>query len=247
MLPEVTILAKRFYVALAKGLGALLRNIGVLGWLDRHSSKRCVHWVRSLFAIYDVDQMISLDVPWWTYRAIDRMDTFLKAHPGAKVFEYGSGASTIWLARRAASVHSIEHDKPWFDLMRSRITEFDGVTLDHVPVDEQLSTDTLFHSQKEGYGGKSFKAYVTAISNTKEPYDVIVIDGRARAACLHVAQAHLADGGIIVFDNTKRNRYDVAILNSDLSASALPGLSPSLPYPDKTTLLRAKPFKNVNV
>lgn len=246
MLSKVKVLAKRSYVALIKCLGALLKNIGALGWLDRHSSKRSVHWVRSLFAIYDVDQMISLDVPWWTYRAIDRIDTFLKAHPGAKVFEYGSGASTIWLARRAASVHSIEHDKSWFDLMRSRIAEFDGITLNHVPVDAQLSADKLFHSHKEGYEGKSFEAYVTAISITKERYDVIVIDGRARVACLHIAQAHLADGGIIVFDNTKRARYDAAIRRSDLSPSALPGLTPSLPYPDKTTLLCAKPSEITN-
>lgn len=246
MLSKVKVLAKRSYVFLVHRLGPLLKSFGVMGLLDRHSNKRAVHWFRSLFAIYDVDQMIKLDVPWWTYRAIDCMDTFLKANPGAKVFEYGSGASTIWLARRAASVHSIEHDKSWFDLMRSRINGFDGITLDYLPVDEQLSTDKLFHSHKEGYGGKSFEAYVTAISKTKERYDVIVIDGRARAACLQIAQAHLADGGIIVFDNTKRARYNAAILRSDLLASALPGLTPSLPYPEKTTLLRARPSEIAN-
>ena len=246
MLSDAKLLAKRCYVALVKGLGSSLKKIGVMGLLDRHRNKRGLHWVRSLFAIYDVDQMIDLDVPWWTYRAIDRVDAFLKAHPGAKVFEYGSGASTIWLARRAGSVHSIEHDMSWFALMQSRIAGFDGITLDHVPVDAQLSSDELFHSHKEGYGGKSFQTYVNAISKSRELYDVIVIDGRARAACLHVAQAHLADGGIIVFDNTKRARYNFAIRRSDLLASALPGLTPSLPYPDKTTLLRAKPSEIAN-
>lgn len=246
MLSELKVLAKRSYLALVEGLGKLLRKFGILGWLDRHSNRRSMHWVRSLFAIYDVDQMIGLDVPWWTYRAIDRIDAFLKEHPCAKVFEYGSGASTIWLARRAASVHSIEHDKSWFELMQSRIAGFDGITMDYVPADAQLSGNKLFHSHKEGFYGKSFKAYATAISKTKERYDVIVIDGRARAACLHVAKAHLADGGIIIFDNTRRARYSAAIRRSDFLASALPGLTPSLPYPDKTTILRAKSSEIAN-
>ena len=242
----IRVAAKRTYVAVVQRLSKILQRLGVLGWLDGHASKRSFHWIRSLFAIYDVDEMIALDVPWWTYRAIDRVDAFLRARPGANVFEYGSGASTIWLARRAASVHSVEHDEQWFHLMQSRIAQFEGITLDHVPVDAQLSADPLFHSEKEGYAGKSFQAYASAISLTKERFDVIVIDGRARSACLHLAEKYLADGGIIVFDNTKRARYKDAIRRTDLLASALPGLTPSLPYPDKTTLLSVKPTDNAN-
>jgi len=51
-----------------------------------------------------------LGVPWWTYRAIDVVDAWMlgRARP-IRVFEYGSGASTLWLAGRADEVISIEH------------------------------------------------------------------------------------------------------------------------------------------
>src|SRR4051812_35576099 len=32
----------------------------------------------------------------------------------SRVLEFGSGMSTLWLARRAGYVHSIEHDSVWF-------------------------------------------------------------------------------------------------------------------------------------
>jgi len=230
--------AKRAYVALVRGLGAGLRAAGPLGWLERRQDRRGYHWLRSLFAIYDVDQMIALDVPWWTYRAIDRVDDFLRARPDASVFEYGSGASTIWLARRARAVHSVEHDQSWFDLMQSRIAPYPHIRLSLAPADSEPSTDPMFHSQKEGHEGESFENYVTTITRTGQTYDLIVIDGRARAACLQVAQHCLSRGGMIVFDNTKRKRYAAAIAGSGFAAVDLPGLTPSLPYPDKTTLLQ---------
>lgn len=238
--------AKRSYVKTVHGLGAVAQRIGVLGWLDRRQDRRGFHWVRALFAIYDVDQMIALDVPWWTYRAIDAVDQFLQSHPQAAVFEFGSGASTVWLARRAGPVHSVEHDKDWFDLMQSRIAPYDNIQLTHVPPDTGQSKDPLYHSQKEDYADRSFEHYVKTIAQTGRIYDLIIIDGRARPACLHVAQSCLAKGGMIVFDNTKRQRYDTAIRKSDLHATHLSGMTPSLPYPDKTTLLRQTPTDGHN-
>lgn len=234
----VKVLAKRSYVRAMHGLGAILRSIGLLGVLDRRRDRRWAHWLRSLFAIYDVDQMIALDVPWWTYKAIDQVDAFLKTRPDAKVFEYGSGASTVWLARRAAVVHSVEHDKGWFDLMQTRIAGYQGIVLSHVSADRALSDDPRYHSAKEGYAGQSFAAYASAITQSDDPYDLIVIDGRARAACLYQAASYLAEGGMIVFDNSKRQRYDVAIRQSGLTVTPLAGWTPSLPYPDQTTLLQ---------
>ncbi|PRY77811.1 methyltransferase family protein [Yoonia maritima] len=236
-MPKLKLIMKRLYVTFIHVFGAGIDKIGVLGWLEARLDRRAFHWLRSLFAIYDVDQMIALGVPWWTYRAIDQVDAFLLERPSAKVFEFGSGASTVWLARRSGSVVSIEHDKNWFDMMQSRICGNPSISLVHIPADNALSLNRLFHSKKEGYIGQSFEKYVNAIRKTGDRYDVIVIDGRARAACLHIAKTSLADGGIIVFDNSKRSRYQTAINVSGLVACAFPGLTPSLPYPDETTLL----------
>ncbi len=64
-----------------------------------------------------------------------------------------------------------------------------------------------------------------------------MIDGRAREACLAASIEHVAPGGLIVFDNSKRGRYKKAIANSGLDARRLRGLTPTLPYPDQTSVL----------
>ena len=105
---------KRAYVTAVRGCRAVSEKTGLLSSLEKPSAEnRSARWLRSLFAIYDIEDMAALDLPWWTFAAIEETDKFLKSRQDAKVFEYGSGASTIWLARRAAIVVSIEQDEGW--------------------------------------------------------------------------------------------------------------------------------------
>ncbi|WP_010139172.1 class I SAM-dependent methyltransferase [Oceanicola sp. S124] len=234
---------KRIYVGLARGLGRLLRMFGLLALLERLAPHaRLAHWLRSLFAVHDLEGLVALDVPWWTYGAIDRVDAFLRGHAAARVFEYGSGASTIWLARRAASVTSIEHHAGWGYKVQGlidRLPDLCPVRLRTVLPDADRIDDPLYVSGKKPEEGQSFRAYAGAIEREVGLFDLIVIDGRARAACLAHAVTRLAPGGMIVFDNSHRARYRQAIVASGLKAEVLRGLTPSLPYPDETTLLGA--------
>ena len=50
-------------------------------------------------------------LPWLTFGAIRFLDGWLK--PGMRVFEYGCGGSTIFLAARVKEVVSVEHDEGW--------------------------------------------------------------------------------------------------------------------------------------
>ena len=206
--------------------------------LHRH---RYRHWLQSLLAIHDIDALIRLDVPWWTYDAIARVEAFLAARPGARVFEYGSGASTVWLAKRAGSVVSVDHDAEWIDFSRPRLAELGNANVELVTADAVSDVDPRYHSGKPGYRGASFRSYVHAIGRWPGRFDLIVIDGRARAACLATAVERLADDGMIVFDNSHRARYRDAIGRCGLQAAVTRGLVPSLPLPDQTTLLRRPP------
>lgn len=231
-------IAVSIYVRIIRTTGAILRPLGVLNWLEKRApDSRRMHWLRSLFAIYDIDGLVALDVPWWTYDAIEEVDAFLKQRPNAKVFEFGSGASSVWLAKRAGSVTSVDHDADWYPVVEARLADFPHSTLLSVTRDASAAPDSLYHSQKQGQEGDSFLAYASTIDATDDMYDVIVIDGRARQACLKHALPHLAPDGLIVFDNTKRARYRAAIDASGLSVRYLPGLTPSLPQPDETALL----------
>jgi hypothetical protein len=92
-------------------------------------------------------------------------------------------------------------------------------------------------SDKRGFGGQFFDDYVAAIGDTSGYFDLIVIDGRAREACLTAAISRLAPGGFILLDDFKRKRYRDAASASGLSVDAKDGLAVCLPLPDSTALL----------
>jgi SAM-dependent methyltransferase len=236
---EAVLVAKRGYVGLMRATRTVLAPLGLGESPVSAREHRYRHWLQSLLAIYDIDALIRLDVPWWTYDAIAKVEDFLVSRPGARVFEYGSGASTVWLAKRAGSVISIDHDAPWVEFSAPRLAELGNARVELVPADARPDADPRFLSGKPGYRGKTFRAYVEAIDAHEGLFDLIVIDGRARAACLAQAIDRLAPGGLIVFDNSHRARYRKAIAESGLRAEVLRGLVPSLPAPDQTTLLRA--------
>ncbi|WP_322921830.1 class I SAM-dependent methyltransferase [Nocardioides renjunii] len=195
------------------------------------------HWAYSLGAVHDSSALVELDVPWWTYRAAAEVHAWLTARPApVTVFEYGSGASTVWLARRADRVHSVEHHAGFAGQMQQALAEHPHAVVRVVePVG---SPRPVVPSRKEGHAGLDFESYVGAIDEVPGSFDLVVIDGRAREACLEAAVGRLAPDGMIVFDNSRRQRYREAIRRSGLRERVLRGLTPSLPYPEQTSLLR---------
>ena len=225
--------AKFIYVQIFRGLRVVAHLTGMHGILLKHSQNRKAHWLLSLSAIHDIDAMVELGVPWWTYDAIDKIEEFLAGKPNAKVFEYGSGASTIWLAKRSQHVTSIEHDPSWNKIVTERLNQFSNVDAKLILPDFEY--DPKFRSNK--VKRKSFKNYVKSIENKGEKFDLIIIDGRARVACLSIAFSCLARGGLIVFDNSLRKEYRSSIEAVEGQTDNYYGLLPALPYPDQTTLI----------
>jgi len=229
-------LAKTVYTAGARRFGGLLTRTGLVGSEPPSRENRLRHWAYSLPRVRDALAMAELDVPWWTYRAIDVVDAWLSARARpVRVFEYGAGASTLWLAQRAEEVHSVEHDRAFADYFRPALAVHRNVELHIV---EAIPSDTpIVPSAKEGHTGLDFADYVATIDKVGGTFALIVIDGRAREACLTAALPRLEPGGIIVFDNSRRRRYRQAIAAAGVTERRLRGLTPALPYPDRTSVL----------
>jgi hypothetical protein len=230
--------AKELYASTAQAAGSGLTRLGVLGDAPPPVERRIRHWAYSLTKVHDSLAIARLDVPWWTYGAIAEVSTWLEAHRGrpVRVFEYGSGASTFWLAKRATEVHSVEHHRGFGEMMATELAPLSQVSLRIVePVP---SADPATPSAQEGHRGLDFSDYVAAIEAVPGEFDVIVVDGRAREACLTAAMGRLATGGIIVFDNSRRRRYRRAIQAAPVVEDCFRGLTPTLPYPDQTSILR---------
>jgi hypothetical protein len=238
--PDVVSSAKSTYAAGARALGKGLTRLGVLPERPPARSQRLKHWAYSLTRAHDSLGISELDVPWWTYGAIDEVERFITQRDGdVRAFEWGSGASTIWLARRVARVDSVEHHRGFGEMIQTRLAgEFPNA---HLQIVEPVRSDEpRVRSRKEGHGDLDFADYVAhidSVATAQGPFDLIVIDGRAREACMAAALPHLADGGIVVFDNTMRRRYRIAIEPFPVHETRFRGLTPTLPYPDQTSVI----------
>lgn len=178
-------------------------------------------WLASLFAIYNTEKMVELDLPWWNVAATKKTEEFLSARTAPKIFEYGAGASTIWLSRRAAHVTSVEHDDGWYKRFQPMVADKGNITLLNRSLDDSGAGD----------------AYVGAIEENDDLYDMIVVDGRHRVACLNRALSRLKADGVILFDDSGRSRYRSGIAHSSLTEQRFFGRSFCVPYPDYTSLL----------
>jgi hypothetical protein len=195
--------------------------------------------LRTLFAIYDMDDMIRLDTPWWTYGSIRVVEEHLRRLNGsARAFEYGSGASSLWLAARSGEVHTVEHDAGFARVMRDAITSAgldSKVTLHEVPAD--VVDVPVTRSGRRGEDAVDYTSYTRSIEIPGGLFDLVIVDGRARVACLQAAVSKLAPGGLVVFDDAQRLRYRAGIRSVGLPVRAIWGMVPSLPYPRQTAVL----------
>ncbi|WP_187365178.1 class I SAM-dependent methyltransferase [Cellulosimicrobium cellulans] len=242
-MPGVGQIARSAYVATSRAARDVAHRTGVYERLDRRhreDPRSVAGHLRTLFAIHDVEDLVALDQPWWTYGAIEAVEEHLGSLGGAgRVFEYGSGASSVWLGRRAAEVHSVEHHAGFADVMRRVLGEAGltgTVTLHEVGPDDD--PDPRVPSGRRGEQGRDYARYVAAIDAVPGDFDLVVVDGRARVACLQAAARRLAPGGIVLFDDTQRPRYAAGLAGSGMQVQRYRGWVPSLPYPRETSVLR---------
>jgi hypothetical protein len=155
-------------------------------------------------------------IPWLNFRVIEFLETWLKKD--MKVFEYGSGSSTLFFAKRTESVVSIEHDLIWYNKVKSIIEEESIVNVDYkcvLPEPNNLKSKILDYKNPLDYFTSdidfqefNFEAYTKAILNYPNDYfDLIIIDGRARPSCIYHSITKLKKGGYLLVDNTERSYY----------------------------------------
>ena len=71
----------------------VLRVTGLLALLDRLAARsRTVLWVRSWLSVYDLEDLLAFDVPWWTFEAADRVEAFLAERPATAAPSSGARA-----------------------------------------------------------------------------------------------------------------------------------------------------------
>lgn len=166
-------------------------------------------------------------IPWLVVGAVHFIEENLNL--ADTVFEWGSGGSTLWFARRAKEITSVEHDITWYRKIKNELPP--NVKCIYAPPDPVY---------QEGYEstrlkGRSFKAYVSVIDSS--PFDWVIIDGRARVACAK----HAVDKfrRFLVLDDAGRKDYeDICKMMKDCDCYIFSG--PSTYGEDKETRIWGK-------
>lgn len=147
-------------------------------------------------------------VPWVPFVALRWLSRHLR--PDMRVFEWGSGGSTIFFSRRVREVISVEHDASWHALVAERLQRegLSSCSYELIEPRPAPAGGTDFGSGQPGHTHLCFEDYVRAIERHPEQhFDVVMIDGRARMACLRKAFDHVKVGGIVYLDNSNYDRY----------------------------------------
>ncbi len=126
-------------------------------------------------------------LPWLPASFVARFESWDTAR--WRVFEWGSGWSTLWLAARCQWVVSVESDPAWH---RRIVEEAEKRGIKNITL--LLRTDP--------------DEYIAAIEEHDARLDCILVDGVWRNACVERAIPRV--GSVLVFDNASRGEYEPA-------------------------------------
>lgn len=162
--------------------------------------------------------------PWYTYPAIAYLKDYIK--PEHKVLEYGSGFSTLYFKNQVNCLITVEHSQDWAEKLLAENHLLDmHVIPENTPIHHdaieiynkfnesfvQIRTDDYDHDLKHGLVCDIFAGYASRIYQALNNfYDIVVIDGMARALCAYMAveSNRLKDDGLIILDNSDRWHYN---------------------------------------
>ena len=171
------------------------------------------------FKAFDTQQAIDANgeaLPWVTYSFIDFIKDRLNKKQ--KVFEYGSGSSTLFYAKRVDRVVSVEHDENWFNKILNT---------------KPQNAEMIFTKLERG-GEYSKKAALLG-----EKFDIIIVDGRDRVNCCKESIHALSPSGVMVLDDSERPEYNEARLflkENGFKELSFSGISPGLFYLKATSV-----------
>ncbi len=153
--------------------------------------------VTTVGALFTARNSATSTGPWWNRKAIQYLEQHL--HSGDRVFEWGSGGSTVWLIEHEARVTSVEDNAEWVEKVRSSCPEADIRSIPGAATGAIMSD----------WGGAIdnsrpfYDDYVAAIDEfPDDSVDVVIVDGQCRSECFYRAVPKVRPGGMLILDDS---------------------------------------------
>lgn len=123
-----------------------------------------------------------------------------------QAFEWGSGASTLYYGSRlpfGSFWQSVEHDANWYQQTSQEAARWDSqrIAVCHIP------PDRIWHDTGDDGDYATFRNYVLFPTTLGRQFDLILVDGRARVACMAVGWELLQDDGVMILHDAERPEY----------------------------------------
>jgi predicted O-methyltransferase YrrM len=143
------------------------------------------------------------DDPWLTPEAIRLLGSMLR--PCDIGAEFGSGRSTLWLARRCVHLTSVEHDETWHARVLGALAG-EGIT----------NVDYKWHPRDQPDATGYQSAYVRVAQHLEDQsIDFALVDGLYRDYVTLFLLPKIRPGGMVVIDDV--HRYLPSLTRSPLS------------------------------
>lgn len=124
-----------------------------------------------------------------TYKAIEFLKKFVNKN--LDIFEFGSGSSTLFFAKNARSVTSLETNPRWADIITTKL-------------DENQLENFAMHLMPDGIDNENYESF---LKKTNKKFDIIIIDSIKRYKCALNSLDYLSKNGIIILDDSERKNY----------------------------------------
>jgi hypothetical protein len=122
------------------------------------------------------------EIPWWPLKAIQAVEKRLA--PNMRAIEFGSGSSSLWIARRVRTLVCREHDGNWAEITQKRL------------VNASITNCDVQHRHGEAYYSLE----------QEDKFDFAVVDGEYRWKCIEALSKKMNPGGLIYFDNSDSDK-----------------------------------------
>jgi hypothetical protein len=125
-------------------------------------------------------------LPWLNKHVLDKLISLQKKK--WRVFEYGSGHSTLWWQDQVKEIISVEHNKNFYRIIRNDVK------------------NNCIYIRRDLVKRKNCD-YVQSINEFDDKFSCVIVDGRNRVLCIKEAIDKVKWNGYLILDNSDRERY----------------------------------------
>lgn len=161
---------------------------------------------------------LQAEIPWVSYNCQQLISNLLqnKKEKTLNIAEFGGGGSTLFFLNQASCLITVEHDPQWFALIKSAVwakgyeKKWTAIL---APPDLGPSALLYDYTDPDNYSSSEseivhYKSYACALDLYPDSFfDLILVDGRARPACVKHAAPKIRPEGHLIMDNTERSYY----------------------------------------